>query len=165
MHFFRASFLHHITNNHSIHGHAAQVFKMDTSLTRSLREPGGPCTKSMEDSESRMERVKRSLLTLGASNLYSDNGEARTLNSPTMKWDVTSNAKCQIKLQSLLINQSIKMLSIMTLMNPWWAIKGNVEYGTAKKKRPGYLVGNLVATNWPIEKALHAIGYNQIPTK
>ena len=37
--------------------------------------------------------------------------------------------------------------------------------GTAKKKRPGYLVGNLVATNWPIEKALHAIGYNQIPTK
>ena len=41
----------------------------------------------------------------------------------------------------------------------------NVTYGTAKKKRPGYLVGNLVATNWPIEKALHAIGYNQIPTK
>ena len=40
-------------------------------------------------------------------------------------------------------------------------------YGTTKKKRPGYmyLVGNLVATNWPIEKALHAIGYNQIPTK
>ena len=35
----------------------------------------------------------------------------------------------------------------------------------SKKKRPGYLVGNLVATNWPIEKALHAIGYNQIPTK
>ena len=40
-----------------------------------------------------------------------------------------------------------------------------LSYGTAKKKRPGYLVGNLVATNWPIEKALHAIGYNQIPTK
>ena len=39
-----------------------------------------------------------------------------------------------------------------------------IKYGTAKKKRPGYLVGNLVATNWPIEKALHAIGYNQIPT-
>ena len=38
-------------------------------------------------------------------------------------------------------------------------------YGTAKKKRPGYLVGNLVATNWPIEKAMQAIGYNQIPTK
>ena len=38
-------------------------------------------------------------------------------------------------------------------------------YGTAKKKCPCYLVGNLVATNWPIEKALHAIGYNQIPTK
>ena len=38
-------------------------------------------------------------------------------------------------------------------------------YGTAKKKRPCYLVGNLVATNWPIEKALHAIGYKQIPTK
>ena len=28
-------------------------------LTRSLREPGGPCTKSMEVSESRMERVKQ----------------------------------------------------------------------------------------------------------
>ena len=27
-------------------------------LTRSLREPGGPCTKSMEVPESRMERVK-----------------------------------------------------------------------------------------------------------
>ena len=26
-------------------------------LTRSLREPGGPCTKFMEVSESRMERV------------------------------------------------------------------------------------------------------------
>ena len=37
-------------------------------------------------------------------------------------------------------------------------------YGTGKKKRLSYLVGNLVATNWPIEKALHAIGYNQIPT-
>ena len=40
-----------------------------------------------------------------------------------------------------------------------------LQYGTAKKKRPCYLVGNLVATNWPIEKALHTIGYNQIPTK
>ena len=38
-------------------------------------------------------------------------------------------------------------------------------YGTGKKKRLSYLVGNLVATNWPIEKALHAIGYIQIPTK
>ena len=37
-------------------------------------------------------------------------------------------------------------------------------YGTGKKKRLSYLLGNLVATNWPIEKALHAIGYNQIPT-
>ena len=27
-------------------------------------------------------------------------------------------------------------------------------YGTGKKKRLSYLVGNLVATNWPIEKAL-----------
>ena len=44
-----------------------------------------------------------------------------------------------------------------------WSLTHN--YGTAKKKRPGYLVGNLVATNWSIEKALHAIGYNQIPTK
>ena len=39
------------------------------------------------------------------------------------------------------------------------------RYGTAEKKRPGYLVGNLVATNWRIEKALHPIGYNGIPTK
>ena len=38
-------------------------------------------------------------------------------------------------------------------------------YDTGKKKRLSYLVGNLVATNWPIEKALHTIGYNQIPTK
>ena len=45
------------------------------------------------------------------------------------------------------------------------AVDAGPTYGTAKKKRPGYLVGNLVATNWPIEKALHAIGYNQIPTK
>ena len=28
-------------------------------LTRSLWEPGGPCTKSMEVSESRMERINR----------------------------------------------------------------------------------------------------------
>ena len=46
-----------------------------------------------------------------------------------------------------------------------WEQRGLNVYGTAKKKRPCYLVGNLVATNWPIEKALHAIGYNQIPTK
>ena len=32
-------------------------------LTRSLREPGGPCTKSMEVSESRMERVKGNGMT------------------------------------------------------------------------------------------------------
>ena len=31
-------------------------------LTRSLWEPGGPCTKSMEVSESRMERVNSSFL-------------------------------------------------------------------------------------------------------
>ena len=31
----------------------------ESQLTRSLREPGGPCTKSMEVSESRMERVKQ----------------------------------------------------------------------------------------------------------
>ena len=30
---------------------------MNRVLTRSLREPGGPCTKSMEVPESRMERV------------------------------------------------------------------------------------------------------------
>ena len=33
-------------------------------LTRSLREPSGPCTKSMEVFESRMERVKNILGTL-----------------------------------------------------------------------------------------------------
>ena len=33
-------------------------------------------------------------------------------------------------------------------------------YSTGQKKRFGYLVGNLVATNWPIEKALHEIGCN-----
>ena len=54
-----------------------------------------------------------------------------------------------------------------TAMNNFYSSPNKVSthYGTAKKKRPGYLVGNLVATNWPIEKALHAIGYNQIPTK
>ena len=31
-------------------------------LTRSQREPGGPCTKSMEVSESRMERVKKKII-------------------------------------------------------------------------------------------------------
>ena len=36
----------------------------------------------------------------------------------------------------------------------------NATYSTAQRKRLGYLVGNLVATNWPIEKALHAIGCN-----
>ena len=51
------------------------------------------------------------------------------------------------------------------LLRPFCRAADEVTYGTAKKKRPGYLVGNLVATNWPIEKALHAIGYNQIPTK
>ena len=33
-------------------------------LTRSLREPGGPCTKSMEISESRIERVNMLHVTL-----------------------------------------------------------------------------------------------------
>ena len=33
-------------------------------LTRSLREPGGPCTKSMEVSECRMERVNLVILQL-----------------------------------------------------------------------------------------------------
>ena len=40
-----------------------------------------------------------------------------------------------------------------------------MEYSTGHKKGFSYLVGNLVATNWPIEKALHAIGCNQIRTK
>ena len=34
-------------------------------LTRSLREPGGSCTKSMEVSESRMERVNKATVKLG----------------------------------------------------------------------------------------------------
>ena len=34
------------------------VLMINILLTRSLREPGGPCAKSMEVSESRMERVK-----------------------------------------------------------------------------------------------------------
>ena len=41
----------------------------------------------------------------------------------------------------------------------------NLSYSTGQKKGFSYLVGNLVATNWPIEKALHAIGCNQIWTK
>ena len=36
---------------------------LSARLTRSLREPGGPCTKSMKVSESRMEWVKRILHT------------------------------------------------------------------------------------------------------
>ena len=39
-------------------------------------------------------------------------------------------------------------------------IDRHLMYSTAQRKRLGYLVGNLVATNWPIEKALHAIGCN-----
>ena len=39
------------------------------------------------------------------------------------------------------------------------------KYSTGHKKGFSYLVGNLVATNWPIEKALHAIGCNQKRTK
>ena len=52
----------------------------------------------------------------------------------------------------------------LKLLTTFWFSKHN-KYGTGKKKRLSYLVGNLVATNWPIEKALHAIGYNQIPTE
>ena len=33
-----------------------KIYELDM-LTRSLREPAGPCTQSMEVSESRMERV------------------------------------------------------------------------------------------------------------
>ena len=50
-------------------------------------------------------------------------------------------------------------------MSKSWCLTRFAMYGTGKKKRLSYLVGNLVATNWPIEKTLHAIGYNQIPTK
>ena len=39
-------------------------------LTRSLREPGGPCTKSVEVSESRMERVNIKLLIFEFSSQY-----------------------------------------------------------------------------------------------
>ena len=47
--------------------HSTYVSGPRKLLTRSLREPGGPCTKSMEVSESRMERVKgevRSRITI-----------------------------------------------------------------------------------------------------
>ena len=58
-----------------------------------------------------------------------------------------------------------KRMQAQSNIRSLWRQESEERYGTAKKKRPGYLVGNLVATNWPIEKALHAIGYNQIPTK
>ena len=37
---------------------ALSLYHTSHILTRALREPGGPCTKSMELSVSRMERVK-----------------------------------------------------------------------------------------------------------
>ena len=37
--------------------HPSTLSVLKALLTRSLREPGGPCTKSMEVSESHMERV------------------------------------------------------------------------------------------------------------
>ena len=40
------------------------ILYRDRHLTRSLREPVGPCTKSMEVSESRMERVNRDVESL-----------------------------------------------------------------------------------------------------
>ena len=42
-------------------------------LTRSLRESGRPCTKSMEDSESRMERVNRKVLNSGYTSNVDEN--------------------------------------------------------------------------------------------
>ena len=66
-------------------------------------------------------------------------------------------------IRATVISWSFKMLTRIWLLHA--PDNQASAYGTAKKKRPGYLVGNLVATNWPIEKALHAIGYNQIPTK
>ena len=44
--------------------------KFTFELTRSLREPGGPCTKSMEVSESRIERVKAWHKTFSVIMLY-----------------------------------------------------------------------------------------------
>ena len=47
------------TQSHELHLMADEYKAQQNRslLTRSLREPGGPCTKSMEVSESRMKRV------------------------------------------------------------------------------------------------------------
>ena len=49
-----------ITYSYSVHFEVIiiSVLFIVHTLTHSLREPGGRCTKSMEVSESRMERVK-----------------------------------------------------------------------------------------------------------
>ena len=43
--------------------------------------------------------------------------------------------------------------------------EGDVQYRPKETLQLfSWKIGNLVATNWLIEKALHAIGCNQIPT-
>ena len=43
---------------HNVIFNKSRIYTENAFLTRSLRKPNGPCTKSMEVSESRMERVK-----------------------------------------------------------------------------------------------------------
>ena len=61
------------------------------------------------------------------------------------------------------------LVKVVSLVEANIAIKHHTWPQTvqAVKETPtAILVGTrLVATNWPIEKALHEIGYNQIPTK
>ena len=65
------------------------------ALTHSLREPGGPCTKSMEVSESRMERVKSHSPSLsggllaGLAVLWAGGADSNSLRAP---FNVTSRA-------------------------------------------------------------------------
>ena len=77
---------------------------------------------------------------------------------------IPSSGIATVKYQKNMCNKVLTVAIVTIVFDKIAPAKGKV-YGTAKKKRPGYLVGNLVATNWPIKKALHAIGYNQIPTK
>ena len=78
-------------------------------------------------------------------------------NGGTLKGTVTH---CKCKAETLLGNRiawgSLVVVAI-------WRACILVQY--SQKETPGLFSWELFATNWPIEKALHAIGYNQIPTK
>ena len=51
-----------VNNSFSFNSTSYSIKTYKSLLTRSLREPGIPCTKSIEVSESRMERVKHKFL-------------------------------------------------------------------------------------------------------